>query len=233
MKLPNMVQLFFVLSAMVLGSSLCHAKTIVNSTFSPKNSFAKLGWKPTGNWDIFKYKTSKHNPGWVARFPANPPSDGTLTKKFPAVKNPKQLTLSVDLGWGWGAADQGSDADGFMLVDAHGNGYAFAVHRYHAGWAVQWAKVVNYVAPAQWNWSPRSIEAGNPSVLDGGGLEHVVVRRSATGHWTFSCKTWNNGAGGKVTFKSTTTTSFSKIILLGWKNFDDQVYNHVVLKVKK
>ena len=233
MKVLTIIRPLFVLVVLGLGQSLCQGKTMVNTTFSPKNTFAKLGWKPAGAWNIFKYKTSKKNPGWLARFPANPPSDGTLTKKFPVVKNPRQLTLSVDLGWGWGASNQSSDADGFMLVNAQGNGYAFAVHRTQATWAVQWAKVVNYVAPAQWNWSPRTIDAGIPSVLDGGGLEHVVVTRNAKGHWAFSCKTWNNNAGGKVTFKSTATQSFSKIILLGWKNFDDEVYNHVVLKVKK
>lgn len=232
MNVPTLSKTFFILIALGCSHALCQAKTIINNSFS-KGTFTKLGWKPAGQWDIFKYKASKHNPGWVARFSANTPSAGTLTKKFLAVKNPKHLTLSVDLGWGWGNANQGSDAAGFMLLNSNGNGYAFAVHRTIATWAVQWAKVTNDVPPATWNWAPKSINATIKPILSGGGLQHVVVTRNAAGKWTFSSKHWNTGKGAKVAFRDNTTKSFSKIVLFGWKNFDDECYNHITLMVAK
>ena len=85
-------------------------------------------------------------PGPVARFAANKP-DGSLTKNFEEIKNPRTLTLSLDYGWGWGSAEQGSDAVSFMLLDATGNGYVFEVHRCKATWAVQWARVADGVLP--------------------------------------------------------------------------------------
>ena len=232
MNMSTLSKSLVVLAALGLSQALCYGKTIVNTNFA-KGSFTKLGWRPTGSWDIFKYKVAKNNPGRVARYPANPPSDGTLTKKFSVIKNPKSLRLSVDLGWGWGNANQGSDAAGFMLLDSQGNGYAFAVHRTVASWSVQWAKVTNFVPPAQWNWAPMAISATIPSILAGGGLQHVVVTRDAKGQWTFSSKHWNEGKGAKVSFTDTTTTAFDRIVLFGWKNFDDECYNHVLLKVSK
>ncbi len=79
----------------------CEAQTIVDSDFST-GDFAALGWKVKGAWDVFRYPTeAANNPGPVARFAANKP-DGSLTKTFPEIKNPRRLMLSLDYGWGWG-----------------------------------------------------------------------------------------------------------------------------------
>ena len=233
MKRSNLSKTLMVILTLSVAPALCHAKTIVHTNFGSKRTFAALGWRPAGNWNIFKYKVAKNNPGWVARYPANPPANGTLTYKFKAVKNPKKLLLSVDVGWGWGGANMGSDSVGFQLLDSQGNGYVFVVCRTIAGWAVQWGKVANFVSPATLNWAPKPIDATIPSILDGGGMEHLEVTRTADGHWVFSSKDWNKGAGGKFAFTDTTTTSFSRIVLLGTTNVDDQDYNNVVLKVVK
>ena len=171
----------------------CKAQTIVDSDFS-KGSFAALGWKAKGDWDVFVYpKESANNPGAVARFAANKP-DGSLTKAFPEIKNPKRLTLSLDYGWGWGDASQGSDAVSFMLLDSRGNGYVFEVHRCKATWAVQWGKVAGGTPARDKTWASEDIDAGHASVRDGGGLSRVMITRESDGAWTITGKDWNKGA---------------------------------------
>ena len=145
MRARSIAKVAAFLVAACLAQTICLAQTVIDADFS-KGSFAALGWKAKGDWDVFQYpKEAANNPGPVARFAANKP-DGSLTKTFKEVKNPKTLSLSLDYGWGWGDADQGSDAVSFMLLDAGGNGYVFEVHRCKATWAVQWAKVANGIS---------------------------------------------------------------------------------------
>src|SRR5579859_4334392 len=129
-------------AAFITGiSTICLGQTLIDSDFS-KGDFAALGWKATGGWDVFTYPQEvANNPGPVARLPANKP-DGSLTKTFAEIKNPKKLSLNLDYGWGWGDAGQAADGVAFMLLDAKGNGYVFEVHRCKTNWAVQWANVV-------------------------------------------------------------------------------------------
>src|ERR1700694_3410494 len=88
------------------AGTICLAQTVVNADFS-KGGFAALDWRANGDWDVFTYpKEAANNPGAVARFAANKP-DGSLTKKFAEVKNPRKMTLSLDYGGGWGAAAPG------------------------------------------------------------------------------------------------------------------------------
>jgi hypothetical protein len=118
-----------------VGTS-CLAETLIDTDFS-RGDFAALGWQAKGDWDIFTYpKESARNAGPVARFAAHKP-DGSLTRTFAEIKNPKTLTLSLQYGWGWGDAGQGADAVAFMLLDTRSNGYLFEVHRAKATWAVQ------------------------------------------------------------------------------------------------
>ena len=206
----------------------CVAQTIVDSDFS-KGDFAALGWKAEGAWDVFMYpKECANNPGKLARFAANKPA-GSLTKSFDEIKTPNKLTLSLDYGWGWGEAAQGSDSASFMLLDGQGNGYAFKIHRCHANWAVQWGKAANNAAPGEMTWAPVEIDATHPSVRDGGGLSRVVISRESDGAWTITSKDWNKGGGATVRFNDATTTSFSRLVLLGTPNFDEQVFNRIVL----
>jgi hypothetical protein len=208
--------------------TICEAQTIVDSDFS-KGGFAALGWKVNGDWDVFVYpKEAANNPGPVARFAANKPN-GLLTKTFAEITNPKKLTLSLDYGWGWGDAGQGADSVSFLLLDSRGNGYVVEVHRCKATWAVQWGRVAGGTPARDKTWAAEEIDASHPSIRDGGGLSQVVITRESDGAWTITGKQWNNSAGATVRFTDATTTSFSQLVLLGTHNFDEQVFNKIVL----
>ena len=218
------------IAVVVCGQAVCQAQTVIHSDFA-KGDLAAQGWKVKGDWDVHRYpKKVANNPGAVARFAANKP-DGSLTKTFPEVKSPRKLALSLDYGWGWGDANQGSDTISFMLLSSKGNGYLFEVHRFKAKWAVQWAKVTDDTPAKEHVWAREDIDATHPSVNAGGGLSHLTVTRDPDGVWTIAGKDWNNGAGAVVRFIDTTTTAFSQLVLRGTKNFDEQVFNNVVLEL--
>jgi hypothetical protein len=214
----------------VLGfaQTLGLAQTVIDSDFS-RGDFKTLGWKTKGDWDVFTHpKDIRNNPGPVARFPAHKPN-GSLTKTFDEVKNPGKLNLSLEYGWGWGDTAQGADSVSWMLLDARGNGYVFEVHRIKAKWAVQWGKVADGTPAKDKTWASEEIDATQPSVRNGGGLGRLTISRDGDGVWSITGKDWNKGAGATVKFLDTTTTSFSQLVLLGTENFDDQVFNKVVL----
>lgn len=213
------------------AGNICLAETFIDSDFS-KDDFAGLGWRAEGDWDLFQYpKEAANNPGRLARFPANKKPDGALTKHFSEIKNPRKLSLSIDYGWGWGDASQPADGVAWMLLDSQGNGYVFDVHRCKATWAVQWAKVAGGTPAIDKTWSHEEIDATHSSVRDGGGLSRVSVTREVNGSWIVASKDWNHGSGGAVMFSDTTTCSFSQLVLLGTSNFDDQLFNKIVLEV--
>lgn len=223
-----------VLAWMVLFPGLCIAQTagprqtLLESDFA-KGDLASLGWKASGTCDVFAYpKETAHNPGPIARFPARKPK-GTLTRTFPEVKNPRNLALSLEYGWGWGDASQPADSVSFMLLDAAGKGYAFKVHRCKDRWAVQWGKAAGGEFPKDMNWAADAIDATHPSVRDGGGLARLVIGRESDGTWTIDGPDWNQGKGATVRFRDAGTTSFSRLVLVGTENFDDQVFNRIVL----
>ena len=206
----------------------CEAQVVIDSDFS-RGDFAALGWKVKGAWDVFRYPTgAANNPGPVARFATNKP-DGSLTKTFPEIKNPRTLMLSLDYGWGWGDAGQGADAVSFMLLDSRGDGYVFEVHRCKATWAVQWGRVANGAPLNDKIWAAAEIDASHASVRDGGGLSRLTITRESDGSWAVTSKDWNKGAGAAVRFIDTATNTFSRLVLLGTQNFDEQVFNKVVL----
>lgn len=215
-----------------VAPSMCGAQTLVEADFS-KGDFAALGWKASGGWDVFTYdKDVKNNPGGLARLPANKP-DGLLTKTFDPVRKPRKLVLSLEYGWGWGDANQGADMVSFMLLDEQSNGYLFEIHRVKANWAVQWARVTKGAVPDEKNWATEEIDATHAAVRDGGGLGRLSVTRTSDGSWMLHSPDWNQGAGGSVRFTDATTTSFSQVVLRGTKNFDDQLFNKIVLSLPK
>jgi hypothetical protein len=221
---------FCIALGLLVVASICSAQTILEADFS-KGDFAALGWEAKGDWDVFRYpKQAAKNPGDVARFAANKP-DGSLTKSFSEIKKPRKLSLALDYGWGWGDAGQAADAASFMLLDPQGNGYVFEVHRCKANWAVQWAKVERGTPPKDKNWAPAEIDATHRAVRDGGGLCPLTITRESDGSWTIASQAWNKGTGAAVKFTDTTTSSFSQLVLLGTKNFDEQVFNKIVLSV--
>lgn len=206
------------------------AETYIDSDFS-RGDFDSLGWKAQAGWDLFRYpQEAAKNPGRLARFAANRP-DGTLTKDFDEIVEPHRLVLSLDYGWGWGDADQGADLVSFMLLNHQNDGYLFEIHRARAKWAVQWAKVTAGNVPDQKVWASEEIDATQPSVRDGGGLSRLVISRDSGGMWMIRCDRWNRGAGGAVLFQDISTTSFSRLILRGTQNFDDQAFNNIKLEV--
>lgn len=207
------------------------AQTLVDSDFS-RGDFAGLGWQVNGAWEIVRYPAeAARNPGPVARFAANAP-DGWLARSFTEVRNPGKLVLALDYGWGWGDVGQVSDAVAFMLLDARGNGYIFEIHRCKANWAVQWGRVVDGMPLKEKTWASEEIDARRKAVRDSGGLGRLVVTRDSGGLWTIADRDWNGGAGATVRFEDATTTSFSRLVLLGTRNFDEQVFNRVVLTVE-
>jgi hypothetical protein len=215
----------------LLPASTRAQPAVVDTDFA-HGDFKALGWEAKGDWDIVRYpKDVANSPGAVARFAANKP-DGSLTKSFPEVKEPARLALSLEYGWGWGDAAQGADSVAVMLVDSKGNGYLFEVHRTKAKWAVQWAKVADGRPAKGHTWATEDVDATLKAVRDGGGLSRLDIERDEAGTWTVRSKDWNQGAGSGLTFTDTSTTSFSKVVLLGTKNFDEQLFNRVVLKVQ-
>lgn len=225
-----LARLTVVVTFVCIAPAACRAQTVVDADFS-KGDFAALGWKASGGWDVFAYaKDVKNDPGRVARLPANKP-EGLLTKSFEEVRKPRKLSLSLEYGWGWGDANQGSDMVSFMLLDARSNGYLFEIHRVKANWAVQWARVAEGVVPDAKNWATEEIDATHAAVRDGGGLARLVIGRAGDGTWTVHSPDWNRGAGGTVRFADATTRSFSQVVLRGTKNFDDQLFNKIVLSI--
>ena len=217
-------------AAASLARSNCDAQTVSTSDFS-QGGFAVLGWKVKGDWDVFDSpKEVANNPGSVARFAANKP-DGSLTKSFAEIKNPPRLSVSLNYGWGWGAADQAADAIAFRLLDPRGDGYQFEVHRAKARWAVQWAKVARSNPRSPKTWASEEIDASRTSVRDGGGLSRLTITRESDGAWSITGDGWNKGAGSTVRFSDASTTSFSQLVLLGTRNFDEQLFNKIVLAV--
>jgi hypothetical protein len=205
-------------------------KPLIDTDFS-KGDFAALGWKAMGDWDIFTHPpATANNPGAVARLPAHKP-DGSLTKTFEETRNPSKLHLSLDYVWGWGDVSQPADSVAWMLLDARGNGYVFEVHRCKARWAVQWGRVAGGTPAKDKTWAAEDIDATHKSVRNGGGLGRLTITREADGSWCFSSKDWNQGAGGALRFNDATTTSFNRLVLLGTRNFDDQLFNKVMLTV--
>lgn len=218
--------------AIVFAETISLGQTIVDSDFS-QGSFADLGWQAKGDWDVYRYPDeAANNPGRLARLAANKPG-GSLTKTFDEIKNPRYLSLSLDYGWGWGDANQPADSVAWMLLDSRGNGYIFEVHRCKATWAVQWAKVTDGTPAKEKTWAREEIDATHPSILEGGGLSRILINRDSDGTWSIHGKDWNSGSGTVVRFTDATTSSFSQLVLLGTKNFDDQVFNKIILKASR
>ncbi|HWB08083.1 MAG TPA: hypothetical protein VG826_02475 [Pirellulales bacterium] len=229
-KATSAVRAVAFLALASFSPAACPAETVVDSDFF-KGGFASLGWKAEGAWDIFRYPSDpSKNPGPVARFAANKPG-GSLTRRFVRLDNPHELTLSLEYGWGWGDVDQGADAVSFMLLDDKGDGYVFEVHRHKAPWAVQWGKVAAGVPAKEKTWASQEIDATTKSIHDGGALSRLTVSRRRHGDWRITGADWNQGAGATVLFTDGTTTSFSQLVLLGTENFDEQVFNKIVLSV--
>jgi hypothetical protein len=230
MTAPGITKALAFFVVMGIAPSITRAQTVINSDFS-SGDFKILGWKATGDWDLFQYpKEAANNPGRVARFPAHK-SNGALAKTFTEVTNPGKLALALDYGWGWGDANQGADMVSLMLLDAKGDGYIFEVHRTKARWAVQWGKVVASAPLKDKIWAAEETDATHKSVRDGGGLSRLMITRASDGVWSIGSQDWNKGAGATVRFIDTTTTSFSQVVLLGTDNFDEQVFNKVVLEL--
>jgi hypothetical protein len=204
---------------------------VIDADFA-RGDFRALGWEVKGDWDTVRYpKDLANSPGAAARFAANKP-DGALTKAFSEATRPARMTLSLDYGWGWGDAAQGADMVAVMLLDSKGNGSQFEVHRTKAKWAVQRAKVVDGKAEKDRVWASEEVDATHKSVRDGGGLCHLEIERDGDGGWTIRSKDWNQGAGGAVMFSDSNSASFSQLVLVGTKNFDEQLFNRVILTVQ-
>jgi hypothetical protein len=87
------------------------ADPVFETDFSQRD-FTAAGWSAEGAWDVFQYPDEvANNPRLLARFAANLPDEGRLTKHFDEVSDPQRLVLSLDYGWGWGDAAQGADSE--------------------------------------------------------------------------------------------------------------------------
>jgi len=228
-RIISMMMVVVVLCLVRVGFS----EVIFKSNFG-QGDFAELGWKVEGPWQIKDYKIKQNNPGPVANFPANTQEEGKLIKVFEEVNDPKVLKLSFDYGWGWGAEDQGADAVLLMLLDKEGNGYCFIIGRYKGNWCLKWAKVTNNVKGDE-VWIGDDINFNLKSIMDPSfeKLGYVEITREKGGKWKIYGKNWNNWQGGTAEFTDNTTKTFSQIVLLGTKNFDEQVFNNIQLEVEK
>ena len=193
-----------------------------------RGDFRALGWQVKGDWDITRYpKDLANSPGAVARFAANKP-DGTLTKSFPEVRGAARLTLSLDYGWGWGDAGQGADMVAVMLLDAKGKATQIEVHRTKGKWAVQWAKVAD--------GKSEKTRPGRPEEIDATANPFETAAASAT--WTSNGTRPAAGRSGAGTGTKGPAGRYGlrpdrDVVqpggLVGTKNFDEQLFNRVVL----
>jgi hypothetical protein len=191
---------------------------------------ADQGWKAEAGWEVAEFpKEVKNQPGPVARFQANTKAGGALSRTFAELKDPRTLALTLRYGWGWGDAGQGADSVAWMLLDGSGNGYAFKVHRTKANWAVQWGRAAGGQPAGDMTWAGAEIDASQKSVMDGGGLARIEIQREAGGAWTIHGPDWNAGAGASVAFSDDSTRTFSRLVLLGSPNFDEQIFGSIRL----
>jgi hypothetical protein len=215
-----------------LGNNSSRAEQIFSTDFS-KGSLEELGWVAKGDWKMVNFGADRpklaNNPGPVLKFPANGKANGTLTKKFAAVANPANLTLTFDGGYGWGAKNH-SQGLNIMILDDAGNGYLFNVSRANADWGAQWNTVENFATNGQTKPASTKIDTTQKAVVDGGGLRTFVITRDAEGNWSFNSTDW---VGGPMTFTEKTFTSFSQVVLFGTSNTDDVLYNNIKLEVTK
>lgn len=216
------------------GTSIgARAAEIFSSDFS-KGTFEKLGWTAKGDWSIVNFGDNKagleKNPGPVAKFPANGKKAGMLTKTFDVIKDPANLTLTFDAGYGWGGKTH-VQAIQVMLLDADGNGYVFDSHRAKATWGAQWGLVTQYGYDKTLNWSPTPIDTTQGAVIDGAGLRTFTVTRDAGGTFKFSGEGWEGGT--PFAFTDKTTTQFTQVVLFGTPNTDDLLYGKVKLEAEK
>lgn len=220
-------------AALILAAAApAHAAEVFNSDFS-QGAFEKLGWTAKGDWTIVNFGNDRpnleNNPGPVAKFPANGKKAGMLTKTFDPVKDPKELKLTFDAGYGWGSPTHSQGLQ-IMLLDADGNGYVFDNHRAKAKWGVQWAPVSQYGYNNPLNWAPEVVDTTQGAVVDGKGLRTFTVTRDADGNWTFSGDGWQ---GPALKFTDKTTTTFTQVVLFGTPNTDDLLYGKIKLEVTK
>ena len=98
---------------------------------------------------------------------------------------------------------------------------------------MQWVPVTNSTPPKDKTWAPEEIDATQVAIRDGGGMENLTITRDAEGNWTITGKSWNKGAGALVKFTDTTTSSFTKLVLLGGYNTDELAFNKIVVDVTR
>lgn len=220
------------------AASVCHGDEIFNTKITDSSSLDSLGWTNTGqSWSLFNYESLKadltNNPGLVLRFRGGGTEKGLLIKKFPTLSNPLNLTLTFDAGWGWGGDSVGGDTVSVLLLDDKGNGYIFAFHRIKAKWAAQWGLVSENELPTsdKMHWSPFEIDATQPSVLNGGGLQTVTITRKKGGDWKFGGAKWKGGT--PFEFSDKTTSSFTQVVLYGTPNINDILFANIKLDVTK
>ncbi len=224
----------FAILPVFFATSLCHAGEIFNTTITDSSTIDSLGWTGTGQpWTVFNYAKIKadlaNNPGPVFKLPGRGAELGTLVKKFPVVANPATLTLTFNGGWGWGGpANNGGLL--VLLLDDQGNGYAFEFHRVKAPWAAQWGLVKEnkYPAKEEKHWAAHEIDASQPCILDGGGLQTFTITRGKDGKWQFGGAKWTGAT--PCTFTDNTTSSFSQVVLYGTPNVDDMVFSAIKLE---
>ncbi|HOK04252.1 MAG TPA: family 16 glycosylhydrolase [Victivallales bacterium] len=226
-KIKKNILFVFILFFLVFTS---FSEILITTDFS-KGDFNTLGWKAEEGWDIYDYKAKSANPGPVARFFA-PGKKGLLSKTFNEINNPGVLFLSLDLGWGTGAATQGTDFVEFLLLNSKGDGYIFHIGRNKGKSSVQWAVVNGRNIPDQKSWAPEPIDGSLLSVTDGGGLLTLKIVRGAGGSWVISSKNWNKGKGGVVKFNDNKVSSFSELSIVGGGSPSEQVFNNIHLEVK-
>ncbi len=94
---------------------------------------------------------------------------------------------------------------------------------------MQWGKVAQGIPAHDKTWAAEEIDARHAAVHDGGGLTRVTLERAADGAWSITNKDWNKGAGATLRFSDASTNSFRRLVLLGTRNFDEQLFNKIVL----
>ncbi len=225
MKIPSFLRL--AATAVVLAGT-AHAADVVFDTDFTKGTIEELGWKPDGLWTMAEYSNASNNPGPVLKFPKSE-TPGTLTKTFEPLKNPRNLTLTFEGGYGWGAPGHVQSFQ-VKILDDKGNGYVLGIQRANAPWAAQWGKVTDNKVDGDMKWGNNPIDTTQQAIVDGGGLRKFTITRSSSGEWTLDGEGWQ---GGPLIFVEPTTDTFSQIVVVASPNTDEFAFSKFKLEVEK
>jgi len=202
----------------ILGSYSSQAQTtLINSTFPDTSTLADQGWvdsysatNPDAQWALTQW-TGNSAVGYRNPLNSTPIPYAYLTNTFGTTDfSSHDLTLTFDLGWRYGVANDTTASFEVALVDDAGNGYIFIDRRTTGTKAIGWRKMTagNY---EDGGFSDLGT-ASSDSTQVAGEMKTLTIGRTTSGEWTISLSGWSGSES--LSFTDTTTTTFSTLVLM-------------------